>query len=245
MRPFLGSAANRFQKAFELQAYVEAWDVGAEQDLYAAYYEDAAREAAVKIQPLVARCLIDNWKATGLGNTGQMVRILEKTVVRAYVRGKKIQLKMFMAPDAGKYGKTSAFTVAGALNFGAVRLPKKVRPIVDTVTGRLFDVKERGTLGAKAKRTVKQFALTGKISNRARLAIERGSTLKSGRQTDPYHIGEALEYRDNPKLGISTRLGGGAVVIAGKQFFYLTQRQANAIGAQFLAHMSQSLQRRS
>lgn len=239
-------AKEPFQRAFELRSYVEAMQVSEDQ-IYSATYENAARDAATQIEPLVGRCLIDNWTKTGMGQTGVMARNLSKPKVFARVKGKSISLQMYMNPAAEGYkrkdGTTSAFTVAGALNYGAVRMSRARMQTVDPVTGAV-GISGRGTtmrieLGASAKATIKKIAMTGAASKRAMSSLSKGivqrkgynagNTLRSG-----YDVGKVEFAKQTKKMGTSAYFASGVVVIPPKEFFYLTTRQQSVIGTEFL-----------
>lgn len=225
-------------------------DFKIEDDIIAeALYEDAARSAAKAIEPFVGRCLVENWKKAGLGKTGLMERTLSMPVVVAKVSGKKIRLRMYMNPLAPSYvdkkgNRKSAFTVAASLNFGSVRMPKVQRGVVDLPTGKVGDIRARSPIGGRAKKTLKQLALTGKASKARMRALLEGYKLKSGeRVTEGYNPGKVEFAKHNQKLGDTVHMSGGAVVIPGKEFFYLDTRQTSTIGQKFVELFAQFLQR--
>jgi hypothetical protein len=240
------NAREPFQRAFELRSYVENMQASSD-EVYTAAYENAARDAATQIEPLVGRCLVDNWKATGMGDTGTMQSNLAKPKVFAKVKGGSISLSMYMNPSATGYkrkdGTTSAFTVAGALNFGAVRMSQSRMQSVDPVTGAI-GISGKGTnmriqLGASAKATIKKMAMEGKASKRAMSSLARGIVVRKGHNAGTtirsgYDVGKVDFAKQTKKMGVSAYFSSGVVVIPPKEFFFLTTRQQSVIGTEFL-----------
>jgi hypothetical protein len=243
------NAREKFQRAFELRQYVENMQVSDNQ-LYSALYENAARDAATQIEGLVGRCLVENWRAAGLGKTGTMERNLSHPRVFAKVDGKRIQLRMYMDPLSVGYnakgGSRSAFVVAAALNYGAVRMPKETRPIVDIVTGASWGESRRAPIGRAAKATIKKIALAGSASKRATEALARGYRLKkSGKVlTEGMDLGH-VEFARQTRMGTTVHFSSKTTVIPPKKFFYLTTRQNSVIGTQYLKLLVLNLKRGS
>jgi hypothetical protein len=207
----------------------------------------ASTYAADSITSMARQMMLENYSSSGINDrTGKLRNAIARSEVSAVVAGggdkiKKflLRVKMPVSPETHK-GQTADqfYAMAGALQYGAVRFPKKdrkMRDVVDVVTGAITGVTTRGPMGARAKRSIKKLALTGKISNRARMAIEKGKTVNGRTVTEGY----ALGTQDFAKIRTdgaekSVYFSSGVVVVAGRKFFYLTPSQSERLSKAFL-----------
>jgi len=238
------NAREKFQRAFELRQYVEVLQVSDDQ-LYSEAYQRAADLAAEQLAPYVGNCLLENWRGAGYqSRTGTMEGNLKSPVVKATVRGKTIRLQYYMNPQSkpydqktagGKTEKKSAFTVAGALNYGAVRMTKAVRKVRDS-TGLINKMDYRAPIGSAAKRTIKKIAMTGTASARAikRLTLGTRSKYSDEPLTHGFHLGKVIFAKQNMRMGTSVHFSSSTVVIPAKVFFQLKPSQNLMLGNRYI-----------
>jgi hypothetical protein len=253
----------RFQRAFELRQWLDVHVKDADEPGEGQKkFEEAVLKAAGMLQPLVGRALAENWARSGLGHgdsaESHIGKALRNVLVQAVIRGKKVELRYYMDPKAAPYemksyvsphgnGRkapgskkvVSAFKVAGALHYGAVRMQKQLREVYDVhgaATGKRF----MAPVGTKAKKTIKKIA-EGTASKRAQEALASGYVRKGIRLTDPFDIGRVEHARQTKMLGTSVHFSSQAVVIPGRPFFDLTLRQRSAIGQKFVETLQQEL----
>lgn len=209
----------------------------------------AALDAADQIESQVRRFLEDNYNASDImTRTGTLLDAIRKTKVRATVDGNRVKLSMNMPRDPKAHkGQTEGefFQMAGALNFGSVRMPqstKKVRAVVDTVTGAITGYRRMDPLGGKVKRAIKKYAMTGKMHARTKSRLADGTTI-GGKYYEGYDLGTTfwtnLNKNMKPK---SVKFSGGTIVTMPHPFFYLKPSQERAIGKLFAAAFLEAYQ---
>lgn len=219
-------------------------------------FQHIAREAFEPIKGVAKDMLVQNFEASNVGSlsdpevyqsTGKLRSAVLNSEVSLRFKGKEVQIIAFMQPGIGAYetgkskkSRSDFYTVAASLNFGAVRVPKEKREVVDLPTGRV-KIEERDVIGQKAKQTVKKFALGQAVSSRAINAVEEGrefkrfskgmqknSPKKSAKTIKGFHIGAATEKSS------SISLSGGAVVIKPRPFFQFTDQQQQLLSQSFM-----------
>jgi hypothetical protein len=146
---------------------------------------------------------------------------------------------------------TEFFRMCGALNYGAVRFPRsqmKGRDVIDPVTGNITGYRLMSPLGAAAKRTLKKYAMTGKLSKSSRTKIENDYYSKKGgiKIREGYSIGTVgwQKYSTKAKTAgeiSSVGLSGGATVIQGRKFFYLKPSQEQRLAGAFIAALGRHM----
>jgi hypothetical protein len=169
-----------------------------------------------RLEPVARKYVSQNLRASGVGtlsphyqSTGKLRRAAGSVTVSAtYRRGRSLRLEIAMPAGESPYPSSSPgtppYTVWGALNYGAVRMP------------------EGASLGEKAKRSIKKLASGGTVSRRSREAIARrgvdvrGVSGSRGRGTQ-----------------IDTS-AGEANVLPPRRWFYLTDRQWLDLEARFV-----------
>lgn len=203
----------------------------------------AARDAARGVRPEIVRALMANLGRSGIeSRTGKLRAALQAVICEGRMgpSGPALAIRM---PSSGNYtytgedrtparGKgTEAPRVWASLNYGAVRAGTEVRQAVSSVMGSTVGAggaKRMSLLGQKAKRTVKQYALGGGISDRAISKIEQDVRIGGETQRKAFAIGTKQR-----ETGRSVSLSGGAVVIKPRPFFTLSVSQRKAIGDAF------------
>lgn len=197
-------------------------------------YEQAAKKAAEELGPLVGGMMAENWAAAGFGDTGHMDKVLRQCQVTVRVKGSSLSLMVWMPSHAAGYFRNyksggmrvvSPYTVAGALNYGAVRAKGADRDsFTHSDAPRPF--------GAKGKRTIKKLAFSG-ASPRALAALERGYTRKGVRLTSGVKLGGVAYAKLTTKVGRSVKFSNGVVALEGKKFFELNTTQRKIVSDKF------------
>jgi len=216
-------ASNRAKAAWQLR----------KQDI-ASPAEQLGDAALARIRGLIVGFLLSNYGQSGLKQgTGKLKQAL-RSVQLKYRKGR---VCILMPSDAQPYRKTSksgkvnessAYTVWFSQEYGAVRTPNVVRPIVDTITKQVRYAKT-GIIGSKARRSIRNLALKGKpLSDKSISAIESAAYNKI-----PFHVGVVLPRRDQTGTDKSVKLSGGATVIKPKPFWRLSPSQWMRIAAAF------------
>ena len=220
---------------------------------------EIGRQVAAEMRLDVVAALLTNYERSGLvARTGNLRRAITNSIVEFHSTTGGGMLRVRMPPSQPPYtdknNKSSKFyTVAASLNFGAVIVKKETRTITDLSKGTTKREK-RSVIGAKAKRTVKKFALGQAVSGRAINAVEEGmrkGTAKERRTSKVtgksyqykkgtgrkiiggFHVGQAT---DN---GSNVSLSGGATVIKPKKFYYFTEAQKHKLSSFFFARFSE------
>lgn len=219
--------------------------------------------AIMPLKDTIIKMLLQNLKASGVGtitpedkysHKGLIKRGVQGSIISATVGQNKVpKIKVQMPPNmpdyvteskSGKSHKSSFYVVAGAQSFGAVRVPKERRQVFDLPTGKV-KTEKRSVIGAKAKRTVKKYALGQTVSDRAINAVEQGQKYnaflkkqanskkkrKAPKIVKGFNIGQvAKETSTSVKMSGT----GGAVIIKPRPFYELTSAQKQEISSKFI-----------
>lgn len=145
-------------------------------------FKEVMYHAAQRLRPMVTRFFTQNFTAAGLkSHTGTMLETLEDVDINiAEARGTlRLVFTLRKGTDYEKGG--NVFKAIAALKYGAVRGPREMGIVRDTVTGRINfgpngeTERMHSVLGAKAKRAIKRAAHGGKpLTDREKKSIERG-----------------------------------------------------------------------
>ncbi|MCX7935289.1 MAG: hypothetical protein N3A66_08535, partial [Planctomycetota bacterium] len=159
-------------------------------------------QIAREITPIIRRFIIQNYIGSGLAkntnsryqHTGKLASALQRIIIIPKLRTirrrndaniESITFHVRMPPNIppyeytpktqrGQQRRSDFYKVAAALNYGAVRMPNIWRETIDLPTGRRGWV-YAPMVGGSAKRTLKQYAITGRASKRALKRIETGT----------------------------------------------------------------------
>jgi hypothetical protein len=191
----------------------------------------AGNIAAEKVSGEVKSEILKNYNSSGLkSRSGKLLSALQKIDVRMNRGGLYISMPKGL-PEYEK-SKSNPYTVFASLNYGAVRVERSERDILDLPKlGAVGGRRTRSVIGAAAKRTIKKEAFGGGASARAL------SSLASGRKTkttgasivDPYHLGSAKKTKSG-----SVKFSGGAVVIPPRNFWNLSSSQKERLRRVFI-----------
>lgn len=215
-----------------------------------------ASEAAKKVTPLVARYVVENWRKQGLGETGYMESLLQQIKVIASVKSNgSLRIYMMMPARAEPYRRArkdgsvvevSPYVVAGAQNYGAVRMKQATKHL------------DRPPVGTNAKRSIKKLALKGSISKQAMTAITKGYRRKGVQVTSGFDIGNVVQVKmkkgwaNQPKdtlrqtskpYILSAKFSSGVVVIAPKTFYELDAAQRVRFASEFESALLEALEK--
>lgn len=209
-----------------------------------------ARQIADGMAGFIAGLLIGNFGAAGLrSRTGTMVKGIGR--IKTRLNKTSNGLVWFWPAGLSGYGdKVNFYAVAGALNYGRVIAPR-VRVTIAEGAGfttrasqltrarvgvRSVRGKELSSIGDKAKRTIKQAALTGKaVSARAGAAIAKAESAFTN--LDPARLGQ----RRTRKSG-AIRVAGRYTVVPPRKFD-LTEAQKKLIERTFFTRFNAAFAR--
>lgn len=192
--------------------------------------DEVHARTARRMTPNVRAMLLESYSAARIGThtpqekkkyykgyrSGELKAAVSAAVVEVTKRGIRIAMPRGLSEKL--------YSIAGALNYGAVRGPVEVREVRDTVTGAVNSVERRSVLGSRAKRTIKRAFLTGKgLSKRARASLEGG-----------------INGRNVKRRGVSS---GEITVIPPREFFVLSPSQLNKLAEDYAKVFSEELNR--
>jgi len=213
-----------------------------------------AHEALKVITPTAKKMLVQNFEKSKVGtltpsskykHTGKIRSAVSQAIIGMNIDGRKIVITAAMPSGVESFvsssgAKSDFYTVAGSLNFGAVRVPKERRKKQDLSTGKIT-VEKQDVIGAKAKRTVKKVALGQAVSSRAVNAVEEGRRFKK------FNEKKSGKVAKNPRKSVkgfgvsvvsetssSAKTTGGAVVIKPRPFFEFTETQKAMLSESFV-----------
>lgn len=203
--------------------------------------------------------LRENLLASGIGvRSGTLLDVVSRARIWVIYQGGEFVLRYgFAQPQGGgilsKDGNTKekndsarVFVYGGALNDGAVRSPKKMMAKYDLAQRERTGASKRSILGKRAKRTVKKYAESGKISGRAVDYLENSAPVVLNRSMEGRVRSEkgAIDVHVRGS-GRTVRVGSGdtaLTVIKGRHFFRLTTEQLNTVKTAFFARMKVALE---
>jgi hypothetical protein len=217
------------------------------------FIEEALDHAKKKISPVAAAMLKANFDKAGVGkrtaekdykHTGNLRRAVEGVVAYVTTKGKLGPRIVFkMPPGMPKYesgwhtGKMSDFyTVAGALQYGAVHVPIRSDPTHrDLPSGEIRTTKHQRNkrlIGTKMRATLKRHVLGQReMSGRERSALERSKT-----------GGIAGMRFSGRNVVVSMNRGQTVTVIRPFAFFNLSAAQRQSLMALFVKTFEEELE---
>lgn len=208
------------------------------------------KAASALVQP-VRTFLFQNYKSSGIGHSprsgktkGQGNRLppkwLEKMIAATTVKliakaayGDNTLIPTFEINLGGPSAGAQERTVAATLNWGGMHTGVTMRAPVNPAD--MLDVPEekRAKAGAAAKRSLKKWALSGKISDKAYKAIRRGATFKGVRVTNPMNLDRNSRHAkgNNPRVHRAIHLGpqSGTWSSIPYPFFFFTTAQMTTL----------------
>jgi len=195
----------------------------------------AGRAAAQEVLGMGRDFLIQNLAASGLYQA-KPKRGHAYGALRAAVRGVTVRLTRKGLRFELPAGRPDHFyEYAAALNYGAVRQPRAVRPVRDAVTGRIVRQEKRGLLGDAAKRTLKRIAFGAPVSARALASLAGGIHGRNVRRAG-FDIGAGPR-----NVTAASVVVGSAVVIKPRRYLYFTAAQATELRTAFAAALQSKL----
>ena len=233
--------ADRLEKAPEVTMYGMATAIG--------------NVVGGPVAAFIRTCLLANYRATGLGtlthteyqpkgyhHSQWIEKILGKTETRpVWGKGSKLRLlgvRYFGPSTVGSsaVARNKEYEVMQSLNSGAVHAGVADLPLFDLSTGQYKGSSRRAIIGKAAKASLKKYAYTGKISKKARTAIEADyATSLAGIVRSGFRIGGRFE------LDKSFRLGNKTWITKPRPFWFLTLPQVRGMNRIFRVELKKEL----
>lgn len=205
---------------------------------------ELARQAAVAMAPLVRSMIEANVEIAGIKSHTGTLRRAVRQVKTGLSRDARAVVWFWPAGLTGYKTQPNFYAVANALNYGAVRSPKKDRFVPDLPQARVATnangsqrYERRDVIGARAKRTLKKLALGGRVSARARRALAKGRVGRKGGLAG-LTLSEGVDLGDLKVADRSVSMGGHTV-IRPRPFFQLSPAQKQRLAAAFDAKLSE------
>jgi len=218
----------------------------------------AKQYATDRITPVAVGMLLKNYDNAGIGkatgdeshgykHTGLMRETIAKSMVFVSKAGKKIVAAMPTEAENYKDG-SSIYTVTQTLNSGGVHVPHAVRAKYDlsllsktqkkgNIAGAYVGQTKRAVWGARAKMTIKKFALNDKAPSK------QSSVWLAGMQKARYgYKGEhtfpegKLEKKSTSQKG-TVALGHGVTVTRARHFYEYNAEQKSTLNDLFRKYL--------
>ena len=199
-------------------------------------------QATKDITPVIQKLMLSKYNKN-FGNSkyykdGKSTGTMRKMFENCTVQYSKRRNKLYILPPANMpnyKGGSNAYTVFNSLNYGAVRVPQSqtAREVVDLPTGRITGT-TKNRAGAKARSTIKKFALKESVSKKAISAVEKGRELSKAdtRVASIYQEGVTFTQTIEDRKA-SVKLGSGIVVIKPLEAFKLNAGEKENIRNRF------------
>ena len=197
----------------------------------------AMDRATKAVEPFIRKVIMRHYQESTLGTHTKKANYVHTGWIKAAIN--QISVRMAIKPIHGTRYFLPTIKIVfptkvlhghvamASLNWGAVHAPKSVRAVFDLPQRKVVGYSNRPIVGRAAKRSLKKFAYTGKISKRAKGRIERGSKFY-GTQVTP---GVKLSGPTGRKDRKSIEIGSGMKVRTPFPFFYFTQMDIGAISS--------------
>lgn len=220
---------------------------------------DTYMQLALKlIAPDIRLMLIDNLRGSDIGTltkgrhpTGKLADAVGRSAVSFYSADYSkivVSLPRNVAPYeyAKKDGSTSEhnfYEVSSALNYGSVRgIPHKTMALIDLSQRKIVGEKERSTIGAKGKRSIKKAFLSGKNVSKGTAAYLRE---KHNRAVGNYFYNKGSFEVPGTKARTTNEKGsikGGSFVVTRPHSFYkFTSAQVDEINVLLASELADLL----